>query len=162
MKYEGGFTLIELIVVVAILGVLVYLAAANFGTSQTNVQLDAAAQQIATDIRYAQQIARTAGQSTRVYFDISNNRYYLKWADGTYLKNPAGSADFIVELGAGNFSEVVLTGSSLNYARLDFTSSGAPLSGGSGFAGDLTVVTLNNKKVLKVRANTGLLTIAGL
>lgn len=162
MKHQNGFTLIELIVVVAIIGVLVYFAAANFGTSHSTVQVEAAAQQIATDIRYAQQMARTVGQNTRVYFDVSNNRYYLKWEDGTYLNDPARSADFIVDLGSGSFSEVSLTGTSLNYARLDFTSAGAPLNGGSSFAGDLTAVTLNNTKVVKVRANTGFLTIADL
>lgn len=162
MKHQHGFTLLELIVVVVIIGVLAYLAAANFGTSQTDVQLDAAAQQITTDIRYAQQMARTIGMSTRVYFDVSNNRYYLKWENGNYLKNPAGGADFIVELGSGNLSKVSLTSSSLNYDRLDFTSSGAPLSGGSVFTGAVTAVALNNTKVVKVRANTGFLTIEDL
>jgi len=162
MMRQHGFTLIELIIVVVVLGVLVYIAAVNFSTNYSSTQIDAAAHQIANDMRFAQQMARTGGASTRVYFDVSNNRYYLKWADGTYLKTPTGEDDFIVEFGTGNFSGVTITGSNLNNDRLDFNSSGVPLSGGSSFSGDITVVTLNNAKVVTVRANTGYVTVADL
>ncbi|MFQ5753861.1 MAG: prepilin-type N-terminal cleavage/methylation domain-containing protein [bacterium] len=159
---QKGFTLIELIVIITIIGILSYIAVANFSDSNSQVQYGTLIRKIATDVRFAQQLALTEGRSTHVYIDQANNRYYLKWDDGTYIQNPVGGGDFIVQLGVGEFSAVQITGTEFVNGRLDFSTSGIPLNAGSVFSGELYLVTLNNAKRLQVTANTGFLKIEDL
>ncbi|RMF61947.1 MAG: prepilin-type N-terminal cleavage/methylation domain-containing protein [Calditrichaeota bacterium] len=156
---ERGFSLIELIVAMVIIGILSYVVVAKFGQTPERVQFASIAQKIVGDVRYAREMAYSTHVGTRVYMDVQNNRYYLKWETGAYLTNPLGGGDFVVQLGQGNFYAVKLTGTSLTGGRLDFDGSGKPLNSGAPFSGTLTLVTLNNTKRVVVTANTGLLRI---
>jgi len=155
----NGFTLVELIIIVIIIGILSFFAVAKLGDSNAKLQYETVIQKMATDIRYARQLAISEGREARVYVDVSNNCYYLKWSDGTYIENPIGGDNFIIQLGSGDFSSIQITGTELDYGRLDFNAAGRPLNAGANFAGELTVVTLNNAKRLKITANTGFLKI---
>ncbi len=159
---QAGFSLAELTVVVAIIGTLMGFAVARFSGGTSQISYNSAIAKVLSDIRYARDMAMTGGQGTRVYMDSYNNKYYLKWADGTYLKNPVGGGDFIIQLGQAELHGVVITGSGLSNGRLDFNRGGSPRNGGAGFSGDLLVVTLNAKKQIFIRANTGFLKIADL
>ncbi len=117
---------------------------------------------IATDVRYAQQLAMSKGRGTRVYINQTNNRYYLKWNDDTYIPNPIGGGNFIVQLGQGDFNSVAITATAFSGGRLDFNTAGSPLNQGASFSGILNLVTLNNAKKIVVTANTGLLKIQDL
>ena len=57
-KYKGGFTLIEIIIVLAILGTMVFLFATNFRHSVANQALRASAENFASDIRSVHIYAR--------------------------------------------------------------------------------------------------------
>ncbi|MFQ5603779.1 MAG: prepilin-type N-terminal cleavage/methylation domain-containing protein [bacterium] len=162
LKRQAGFSLIELIVVIVIVGILSAIVAVNFNQSNASLQYGALVQKLKIDIGYAQQLAATEGKGTRVYIDQSNNRYYLKWDDGSYIQQPVGEDDFIVQLGTGDFSEVQITGTDFSSGRLDFNTSGMPLNAGNTFTGQLTVVTLNSAKRIKISANTGFLEIEDL
>lgn len=155
----NGFTLLELIIVVTIIGILSYVAVVNLSNSNSRLQYETIIHKIASDVRFAHQLAMSQGMGTRVYIDQANNRYYLKWADGTFIQNPVGGGDFIIQLGVGDFNGVEITGTEFVNGRLDFSTSGLPSNAGSAFSGELNLVTLNNAKKLKVTANTGLLKI---
>ncbi len=159
---QNGFTLVEIIVIVIIIGILSYIFVANFGGSYSKLQYETLAKKIAADVRFARELAVSQGKGTRVYIDQINNRYYLKWEDGTYIKNPVGGEDFIVQLGTGDFKEVQITATAFTGGRLDFDTKGFPLNAGAMFNGNLNLVTLNNTKRIMVTANTGLLTIEDL
>ena len=159
MLDQSGFNLVELIVVVVIVGVLSIYAAAKFEVSTSRLQPNTVIKKIAADLRLAQQLALTEGQGTSVYIDQSNNRYYLKWADGNYVEKLVGGGDFIVQLGTGDFHSVYITESQLVNGRLDFQTNGRPLNGGLTFSGQLNIVTLNNAPKLLIAANTGFLSI---
>lgn len=156
---QTGFTFLELVIIIVIVGILSYLAVANFTDSHTRLQYQTLAQKIATDVRYARDLAFSEGEGTQVHIDQANNRYYLKWSDGTYIQNPVGGDNFIIQLGEGDFSDVQITGTSFSGGRLDFDTSGAPLNSGATFSGELTLVELNGAKRIVVVANTGLLKI---
>ncbi len=156
-KRQEGFTLVEIIAVIAILGIVSFFAVARFNESGTAVQSDIALKKILSDIQYARDLATTGGQGTRVYIDQSQNRYYLKWADDTYIKNPFGGSDFVVAFGSHEYQAIQIASTGFTGGRLDFNRSGLPLNGGVAFSGTKNVVTLNNGKGVWVTAGTGLL-----
>ena len=156
---QSGFTFLELVTIIVIVGILSYVAVANFTDSNIRLQYQTLAQKMATDVRYARELAFSEGEGTRVYIDQANNRYYLKWSDGSYIQNPVGGENFIIQLGTGDFSGVQISGTSFSGGRLDFDTSGAPLNSGAAFSGEITLVELNNAKRIVVVANTGLLKI---
>jgi prepilin-type N-terminal cleavage/methylation domain-containing protein len=159
---QNGFTLIEIIIVVTIIGILSYVAVVNFSANNSKLQYETMIRKIATDTRFAQQLALSQGMGTRVYIDQTNNRYYLKWADGSFIQNPVAGGDFIIQFGQGEFRDVSITGTAFSGGRLDFNTSGLPLNAGVAFSGTLNLVTLNNSKRIVVTANTGLLTVENL
>ncbi|MFQ5822836.1 MAG: Tfp pilus assembly protein FimT/FimU [bacterium] len=162
MYNQNGFTLVEIITILAIVGILSFVAVAKFTNTHTKLQSETMIHKIASDVRFAQQLALSQGKGTRVYIDQQNNRYYLKWDDGTYIQNPVGGEDFIIQFGTGDFKEVEITATAFTGGRLDFNTSGVPLNAGFAYSGTLNLVTLNNSKRILVTANTGLLKIEDL
>ena len=157
---EAGFTLIELIVVITVISVISIFAAAKFNDGNSKLQYDTILEKITSDVRFAQQMALTEGKGTQVYIDAVNNRYYLKWDDGTYLKNPLGGGNFTVQLGVGDFGAVQITSTAFSGGRLDFQRNGSPLNGGAAFSNQKSLITINQYKQILVTANTGFLKIA--
>ncbi len=122
MQYKNttkkAFTLIELLIVIAILSTLSTIMLVDFGGSRTNQELDEAAREVASAFREAQNYALTG------YQGVSNTipcRYDVSWANTAYLltyfyKNGAGVCNQsavvrtytlrkgIAFTGAGNFS----------------------------------------------------------
>jgi prepilin-type N-terminal cleavage/methylation domain-containing protein len=162
MKNANGFTLIELVVVIVIIGILSFIGLATLTNRHVSLEYETMVKRIATDVRFAQQLALSEGRATRVYIDQTNNRYYIKWEDGSYVKEPIGNADFIVQLGGDEFSDVSITGTAFTSGRLDFATTGKPLNAGVVFSNSLSLVTINNAKKITVVANTGFLLIENL
>ncbi|MFQ5754110.1 MAG: Tfp pilus assembly protein FimT/FimU [bacterium] len=98
-KKQTGFTLIEVIVIMVILGILSYVVVANMESTHTKLQYESITKKILSDVRYARELALTQGKGSRVHIDVLNNRYYLKWEDGSYIQNPIGGGNFVVQLG---------------------------------------------------------------
>lgn len=73
--FRAAFTLIELIVVMAIIVVLASMAAPRFGNSLNNRRVEMAAHRIAADLKLARQRARTTGSAVRVVFDALSDSY---------------------------------------------------------------------------------------
>ena len=162
-KNQNGFTLIELTVVIVIVGILSYAVVANYTESHERLQINAITLKIASDVRYARDLALTEGRGSRVYIDLTNNQYYLKWDDESYMQNPMGGGDFVVPLGTpGEFGSVTITGTAFSGGRLDFGTSGSPRNAGSSFSGELILVSLNNEKKIVITANTGFVRIEDL
>jgi len=161
-KNQNGFTLIELTVVIVIVGIMSYAVVANFSDSHERLQIDAIVLKIASDARYARDLALTEGRGSRVYIDVSNNQYYLKWDDESYMQNPMDGGNFVVQLGDGNFSTVQITGTAFSGGRLDFGTSGSPRNAGNSFSGELILVSINNEKKVVITANTGFVRIENL
>lgn len=162
-KNQNGFTLIELTVVIVIVGILSYAVVANYTESHERLQINAITLKIASDVRYARDLALTEGRGSRVYIDLTNNQYYLKWDDESYMQNPMGGGDFVVPLGTpGEFGSVTITGTAFSGGRLDFGTSGSPRNAGNSFSGELILVSLNNEKKIVITANTGFVRIEDL
>jgi len=80
---QKGFTLIEVIVVIAVIGLIVTLVFANYRSGTRSSNLQAAAQGLVTDIRTAQNMAMSSSKyedevpcGYGIHF-MSNNSYFL-------------------------------------------------------------------------------------
>ncbi len=120
---EKGFTLVELLCVIMLLGMIVLIAAPAVADLGRKRNLELAARTMAIDMRKAQQKAVTAGWAQLIEMRTSVDDYVIK--DGNSgerqrVELPAG-----VSYRSNNFP---LVG---GYRLLSFNRSGAPNSGGT-------------------------------
>jgi len=92
MRCKRGFTLVELIVSVAILSILALVLAPRIQAPLGEMTLNATAQQIAQDLRRTQQLAVTNGESYRFEIHLANRVYNVR------PQNPLKSALFTVRI----------------------------------------------------------------
>ncbi len=144
MKYEGGFTLIELVMVMAILGLAGIAIVPKFNAAGMNVSV--VARQIQSDIRYTQEIAMSKFKAKSVTFTPNQGSYSLSPSDptdppATRLRMPTKSGVSIESTSNGS-SSITVT----------FNSLGEPTAGAGGWVrlsgGGLT-------KTVSVEARTG-------
>jgi MSHA pilin protein MshC len=154
MKQERGFTAIELILVIVILGILAAIAYPRFQGLQ-GIRVSAAAQEIAGVIRYAQSQAISTAYNYKVYFYASTNSYSV------YQVNRSSGAETIISnpLKAGNYPVALNTDYPGVTISADYTVAfdylGAPVTGGGG---SVTVSGGGNSMTISVLANTGRVT----
>ena len=115
----SGMTLIEVIVVMAVIGILSAMAISRVGTSPSSgASVNGAAHMIASDIRYAQEFAMANRVSKSVNFTSGTS---------VYTFNPAGGLD-----GSGRLPTGVTVS---NNFTVTFNSLGEPTLGGGGSVG---------------------------
>lgn len=123
----------ELIIVVVIVAIVSVTAYAAF-SGDTEYRLDVTARKIASDIRYAQQLAMDNHGSYRISFSTLDDSYtiYEKDSTSTPAKNPFTRFNFVVELDQGVYLGVTLDAVSFNESTyFQFDREGVPSSTGS-------------------------------
>lgn len=154
-REQAGFTLIELVVVIAIAVILAGIAIVKTTSSSQQVRLRAAAKKLQADLEYAQELAMNLGREVQVHFDLQNNRYQLTWSDGTPVPTPAGGRDYIVQFGSGDYRSVQITASNLLGFVLRFRPDGRPHDGGGLLSQRCVVARLGDRWELWVEPGTG-------
>lgn len=167
--YQGGFTLIELIVVVAIMGILVAVVAIRMNSSVPTIKLDAATSQIKEHIRLAQSRAELRQEKYLISFDTSDNTY------GVYESSKYPSGNPIEEATSGNYisydldTDDPIEGGSIDSisnfgssgtGQIEFDARGQPYDGkgGSLLISDEARITIkydSNSSTIKVEPITG-------
>ncbi|MGB0768765.1 MAG: prepilin-type N-terminal cleavage/methylation domain-containing protein, partial [Phycisphaeraceae bacterium] len=84
-----GFSLVELVMVVVIVGVVGAMALPRFAEATARQQLDAAAERVTDDLNKARHRARASSSTLTLTFDIDAERYVF---------NNAGGSATIIEL----------------------------------------------------------------
>jgi prepilin-type N-terminal cleavage/methylation domain-containing protein len=135
----AGYSLIELLIVLAILGVIAGIAASTLSRGRSQTAAREAAERIAADLSFAQADAIARHAARVVTFDSAAERYEV--GDGVgVLMEPISHRPYQVDL-AVLFPGANVDLSSPDFggaANLRFESSGAPLAGGEVrlYAGD--------------------------
>ena len=74
---QTGFTLLELVVVVMLIGIMTGVVVPLYRDSLRSMRTDRAVTDLITAIKYAQERAVTDGREFRLYIDESNQAYWL-------------------------------------------------------------------------------------
>ena len=116
LKYSSGFTLIELVVVILLIGIISFVAAPRFMTTSVIKERSAADEMIAA-LRFTQQMAMSRGGG--IQFRTTANDYNVELTVGpTPLPSPDRS---------GNYTKSFPSGVTANVVTIEFNGLGEPL-----------------------------------
>jgi prepilin-type N-terminal cleavage/methylation domain-containing protein len=99
MNFRLGFTLFELVIVLAILAAMVTVIAPYASRSNEHLKLDNQVQEVSETLKYAINLAETENQKVRFYLDTNQKSFSLQTADedGDFypISGPVGSPRFL-------------------------------------------------------------------
>lgn len=109
---KKGFSLTELMIVIAIIGIIAMVSAPNIVTGLPKYRIKSAARDIASKLRRARSTAVKKHRDVTLFFDTANNRYSV---DGIWFpdqdQNLSGHYGSGVSFGGGKATESVPGGS---------------------------------------------------
>lgn len=137
MRNEHGFTLIEIIMVVVIIGILAFVAITKYPT--TGISLETAADMIKSDIRSVQALAMARHTIQSLTFNSSTEYEFPVIGEGNKTRN---------------FANIFKGGISLSAypASISFNSLGEPTAG---YGSSITITNGSTTKTLTVLQYTG-------
>ena len=110
IKSSKGFTIIEMMIVIAIIGVILTVAAPNFNAYRQNTNLKEAARDISSDISLYRQRAVTENRGYKITFSAAANTYTIQQETVTNGVRTGNYVALITQtVGAGN-ANIVISG----------------------------------------------------
>lgn len=103
--HHNGFTLIELVLVVIIVGVISAIAVPRFAQATARQQLDAAANRLISDFQKAQHHAQATSNDVELSFDASGNSYTFTPASGTSFQVQLDESPYQVKVTKATFED---------------------------------------------------------
>ena len=138
---ERGFTFVEVVIVILVLGIMTMVALPAMNDFFTDETINAAADSVATAIYYARTSAITTGVNHRVCFDTTINKFQVEqYAGGTppdetfeVVQNPVTKRDYVVCFDEGPVGQGVdLTQAAFgSEAHVRFDNLGTPTNTGT-------------------------------
>jgi type II secretory pathway pseudopilin PulG len=149
-KQTGGFSLLEMVLVLAIVITLAAIAAPRYGASLARYRADLAARRIVADIALAQLNAKAASSSRSIVFDVSDNKYEIP--DLPSFDGSSGS--YIVQLSQRPYEGKFISAYFGGDAQLTFNGWGVPDSGGK-----VVLSVGSEQRIISVNSETGKATV---
>jgi type II secretion system protein H len=123
----GGFSLLELILAMAIIAVFAAMAVPRYGEASARYRLELAARRVAADLRLAQTHAQVTSSSRTVCFDVAAGQYELMNVPA--LDGAAGN--YTVRLSAEPYRAALTSADFNGAAQVVFNGWGLPNAGGT-------------------------------
>ncbi len=120
---DQGFSLVELIIVIALIGLLTAVVVPAISTLSSSGNLNIAARELAIDLRMARQKAITSGSLQKIEFRIYNDDYRVR--------DTGSNEAYTVKLPEGVIYRSVNFPADGSYPQVSFYRSGAPGRGGT-------------------------------
>jgi len=129
---QAGFTMVELMIVIAVIAILTAIAVPNIINSLPNYRLKAAARDLYSNMQQAKMKAIKENKDWAIVFDSANNRYYIcsdKGADNSWSATGDNSITTTINLlnykngiGYGHGSATSAVGSSFESDNITYNS----------------------------------------
>jgi type II secretory pathway pseudopilin PulG len=145
-KQGGGYSLLEIVLVLAIIVTLSAIAVPRYGASLTRYRADLAARRIVADIAQAQLSAKAACASSSIVFSVGDNKYEIP--NLTSLDGASGS--YVVKLSVRPYAAKLITADFGGDNQLAFNGWGLPDSGGT-----VTLTVGSEQRTVSVNGETG-------
>jgi type II secretion system protein H len=145
-----GFTLIDLVVVVLIMGITTAVVVPRYAEFVSELRVKAAAQRLAADLRLARHEAVVRSQDIDVV--LSAHAPHVTIAGLPHLGNPA--ADYTTDLSGYPYYSTLLMNTSATPGTMGFNMHGLPTRGG-----ELTLESGGRRQTVLVNKETGEVTV---
>lgn len=150
---RDGFTLIDVVITVLIIGIISAVAAPKFSEAIVRYRADASAKRVAADLALARRKAISDGKSRSVTFNVGANTYDLP---GVEEINKSGRP-YSVDLTNTGYPASLVSADFDGDPNVTFNLYGQPLAAGSPLGADGTVVIASGseQRTVTVNAVTG-------
>ena len=123
----GGFSLLELVVVMVIMAILAAIATPRYGQAIARYRTSMAARKVAADLTFARKRARTSSSSQAINFNVANDGYQLPGVAD--MKTSA--SDYSVALSSAPYKARIVSADFDGNGDVTFDGYGVPDSGGT-------------------------------
>ncbi|MFT3785695.1 MAG: GspH/FimT family pseudopilin [Tepidisphaeraceae bacterium] len=145
-RQRSGFSLLELVLVVTIVGTFAAIAVPRYNNSLIRYRVDSAAQRIVNDFEYARTQAMSRSRAQLVVFDLTAEAYVLPNVEGL----SAQSESYRVKLGADPYRVDLASASFGGSNAVTFDLFGKPSNSGT-----VVVQIGTTKRTISLSATTG-------
>ena len=121
-----GLTLVEIVMVLAIMGIIFALAAPRYGSAICRFQVDTASKRLIRDLTTARERARAQGANQTVSFTVASDTYTVAGMTGL-----DGSENYTVNVSGEPYNASLVSAGFGGQSSVVFNGYGVPTNGGT-------------------------------